>query len=138
MTEFLDLDNDNEDLLAENTAFRKALDWLASKNDPFRLIVGVWICTGKLNHAQASNMLLYLDCYKEVPGKNRGAYLPLALYLTEYFHKHPGHLLDAMPATDTFLYHTMMVMRTIQMFYTTDEQHIIMEKIMEKITRSRG
>ena len=138
MTEFIDLDDDGIDLVEENSAFRKVLDYLSTTNDPFRLVVGVWICTGALDYAQASRILMHFECYKEVPVKDRGAHLPLALYLIEYFHKHPASRIASMPAADSFLYHTMVTMKTVQVFFTTEEQDELLKKIREKISRSRG
>lgn len=131
MTEFLDLDTD-EDLLAENSRFRQVLDWMDKKNDPFRMTIGVWICRGSLDQAQAARLLMFFEAYKEVPPANRNAYLPLSVYLVENFYKHPGKRIDSMPGADTFLYHAMVTMRTIMTFYTRDEQATLLDSLLKK------
>lgn len=138
--EFLDLDaEDPADMLEKNTAFRMALRYMEQKNDPFRLTIGLWIIRATLDHAQATRLLYSFDCYKEVPPSQRASHLPLATYCVEYYYRNPGKRIDSMSGTDTFLYHAMLTMRTITMFYSTDEQEMLLQKLAyEKISRLRG
>ena len=133
MPEFIDLDSETEeDLLAANSRFRVALDWMDKKNDPFRMTIGLWICRGSLDHAQAARLLMFFDAYKEVPPAKRDAYLPLSVHMVEFFFKNPGKRINEMPGADTFLYHAMVTMRTVMMFYTTDEQAELLDKLLKK------
>ena len=133
MTEFIDLDSEDAgDLIERNTAFRMTLRYMEQKNDPFRLTIGVWIIRAALDHAQATRLLYAFDCYKEVPQQQRKPSLALGQYCVEYFYKHPGKRTDAMSGPDTFLYHAMLTMRTLTMFYSTDEQEMLLHKLVGK------
>lgn len=140
--EFLDLDStDSDDPIEQaraNSAFRQALQYMEQKNDPFRIVIGVWILRACLDYAQASRILYAFDCYKEVPYPKRKANLRLAQYLLEFYYNNPGKRIDPMPGNDTFIYHTNCAMRTMMAYYTDDEQDIILSKISTKISRSRG